>query len=72
MAKKPEPILTHTEILCRAIRNIEDEIKSMEKKIENLPIAQAEDFRSVCIEPLLPKLEALKQMYRIETGTDYE
>lgn len=56
MAKKNNaPLITHTEIIHRAIRNIEDEIERME----------------VLREMYTPKLEALKEMYRFETGIEY-
>lgn len=71
MAKKNVPTITHTEILCRAIRSLEDEIKGWEKKFENLPIEQANAFRASVIEPLLPKVEMIKSLYRIETGEEY-
>lgn len=73
---KNEPILTHTEILCLAIRSLESEIEDIKRKGENLGHRinkeTADGITKTLMEPLTPKLEALKQMYRIETGTDYD
>ena len=76
MAKKNEPILTHTEVLCFAIRHLESEIKDIKLKGEKLfertgNREMADGITNTLIEPLTPKLEALKELYRIQTGTDY-
>ena len=66
MKIKTNPIITYTEILARAIRTIEDEIAEWHNKSGNFPpelIAKATE------EPKA-KLEALKTLYRIETGSD--
>lgn len=70
MAIKNTPIITHTEILCRAIRNIESEIRNQEEYMGG--ITECEAMLSAYISERTPKLEALKEMYRIETGTDYD
>lgn len=77
MVKKNDPILTHTEILCFAIRHLNHEIEDIKRKGENLAKRtgnkeMADGITATLIEPLAPKLEALLEMYRIETGTDYE
>lgn len=74
---KNEPILTHTEILCFAIRHLNAEIEDIKRKGESLAkrtgnTEMADGITNTLIEPLTPKLEALLEMYRIETGTDYE
>lgn len=74
---KNEPILTHTEILCFAIRHLEDEIEDIRLRGQNLADRtfdqkMADGITNALIEPLTPKLKALLEMYRIETGTDYE
>ena len=74
---KNEPVLTHTEILCFAIHHLESEIDEIKRKGQNLSNRtgnkeMADGITNVLIAPLTPKLEALKEMYRIETGTDYE
>ena len=72
MAKKQmEPIITHVEIYTRAIRNILDEIKTWEDRCEGLPQGQREEMVSRATAPLHSKLEALKEMYRIESGDEY-
>lgn len=70
MAKKTTPIITHTEILCHAIRNIENEIRNQESYMGGIPECGA--MLKAYVSERKPKLEALKEMYRIETGTDYE
>lgn len=70
MAKKNSPIITHTEILCRAIRSIEDEIRNQQNYMGGIP--ECENMLHAFVDERSPKLEALKEMYRIETGTDYD
>ena len=65
---KVKPIITHTEILCLAIRSLESEL---EKTQYYADVPGCEDFREKTISELTHKLEALKAMYRIETGTEY-
>jgi len=74
MAKKNTPIITHTEILCYAIRQIEAEIAGWKGKIENAPAEYREMVEQMVqtnIDRLLPKLDALKGLYRVETGEPY-
>lgn len=70
MAKKTEPIITHTEILCRAIRSIEDEIRNQTNYMGGIP--ECEALLQAYVNERTPKLDALKEMYRIETGTDFD
>lgn len=73
MAKRQqEPIITHVEIYSRAIRNILDEIKSWEDRCEGLPQEQKDDMVNGATAHLRPKLDALKEMYRLESGIEYE
>ena len=67
--KKTTPVITHVEILSRAIRSIEEEIRAQEEAMGDNP--QFEDMLAAFVAEREPKLEALKEMYRIETGTDY-
>lgn len=67
--KKTAPIITHVEILSRAIRSIEDEIHNQEEVMGDIP--ECKDMLAAFIAERAPKLEALKEMYRIETGNDY-
>jgi hypothetical protein len=72
MAKrKSEPVITHTEIYSRAISTILSEIKSWEDRCEGFPQEQKEDMVSRATAHLLPKLDALKEMYRFECGDEY-
>lgn len=70
MAKKTTPIITHVEILCHAIHNIENEIRNQKAYMDGIP--ECEAMLRAYVDERTPKLEALKQMYRIETGTDYD
>ena len=77
MAKKNTPIITHTEILCLAINKLLDEIKDIERRgaelIERTGNKEmADNIVAQLAAPITPKLEALKEMYRIETGVDFE
>ncbi len=70
MAKKPTPAITHTETLCLALRCLERDIDDMRKRCEGVP--GAESVLQHFIDQRSPKLEALKAMYRIETGTEFD
>ena len=67
--KQHKPIITHVEILCHAIRNIEDEILDKEAQLGVIP--SCDEMLKAHISEGIAKLEALKDMYRIETGTEY-
>lgn len=67
--KKTVPIITHVEILSRAIRSIEDEIRNQEEVMGEIP--ECKDMLAAYIAERTPKLEALKEMYRIEIGNNY-
>ena len=69
--KESEPIITHVEIYSRAIRNILDEIKVWEDRCKDLPQEQRDSMVSRSTAHLLPKLNALKEMYRMESGSEY-
>lgn len=74
--KTPRPVITHTEILCHAIRDIEAHIAQWHESFASLPEADlsimsaAERTREVCAREI-GQLDALKQMYLFETGTEY-
>lgn len=63
------PIITHVEILCHAIRNIENEIQHQEAQLGAIPEFDA--TLKAYVKERTDKLDALKEMYRIETGTKY-
>lgn len=66
--KNAPPVITHVEILCLAIRAIDAEIGVWRKRCEGLP----DDAFDRSVAHLLEKRDALKSMYRMETGTDYD
>lgn len=74
--RTPRPVITHTEILCHAIRNLESHIAHWHESFASLPADQlsvmsaAERTREVCAREI-GQLDALKQMYLFETGTEY-
>ena len=72
MAKKITPVITHTEILSRAIRSIEADLADWDTKGDGIPQAQRDAMLAAATKELREKLEALKLLYRIETGADCE
>lgn len=66
---KSKPIITQTEILCRAIRNIEDEIAAHTKQLGDNPSFEA--YLKEYVAEREAKIDALKAMYRFETGRNY-
>lgn len=68
MAKKTTPIITYTEILARAIRTFEDEIAEWNNKSDSFP----QELIAKATEVPRAKLDALKTLYRIETGAEWE
>lgn len=69
---KTTPIITHTEILVRAIHSIEDEVTEWRDKCAGLPKEQRDTMLTAATKELNEKLEALKTLYRIETGAEWE
>ncbi|MEF2660186.1 MULTISPECIES: hypothetical protein [Eubacteriales] len=69
MAQNKSISITHTEILARAAQNIEAEIRTWEVAVSGNP--EAAEIAAPMIGPLREKLEAVKTLYRIETGTEY-
>lgn len=72
MAKKTNPIITHTEIINRAIQSIEAEIDEWRGRCKGLPKEQADTYFDATTKELREKLDALKTLYRIETGSDFD
>lgn len=70
--RKPTPIITHTEILSRAIRTVEAEIDEWRRRCAGFPQEERDALFNASTDELRRKLETLKQMYLIETGTEYE
>ena len=72
MAKKTTPIITHTEILNRAICSINAEIDEWRRRCAGFPQAERDALFKASTDGLRSKLEALETMYRYETGVEYE
>lgn len=70
MANKATPVITYTEILARAISAYEAEIDEWRSKCANLPQEQRDTMFAAAAKEPLEKLDALKILYRIETGAD--
>ena len=69
---KSKPIITHTEIYARAIRTIEAEIDEFRRRCAGYSQEERDLMFRVATEELRCKLDALKTMYRIVTGAEYE
>ena len=69
MAKKNNPIIPHTEVICLAINALDVKIREWRSKCPDTDAG----FAMFCeaTEDLRAKREALKQMYLFETGTEY-
>lgn len=61
--------LTHTEILCYAIRQLESDISDVRAKASGKP--DAEELLRAMLSRELQHLEQLYMLYKLETGTDY-
>ena len=69
--QKTTPIITHTEILSRAIRTVEADIDEWRRQCAGFPQEERDALFNASTKELRGKLDALKQMYLIETGTEY-
>lgn len=67
--KKAIPAITHTETLCYAIYYLEQDVRRWAASLEGHP--EAEESLSHICERQLRQLDALKQMYKIETGEGF-
>ena len=76
MATKEKPVITHTEIICLAIQSLSRKIHESDERVDlcdNITSREiAAEIRDMEQAILKPKLEALKEMYRIETGTNFD
>ena len=70
MKTKTEPVITYTEILARAITSVENEIEEWHRKAAGFPKEQRETMIAQATKEPVRKLEALKILYSIETGTN--
>lgn len=71
MAKKTAPIITHTEMICYTIRYIEAQIEEWKTRCAQLKGVEVDEIAAEQVAYLNPKLDALKEMYRFETGQEY-
>ena len=72
MNLKKKPIITHTEILSLAIRSIEGDIEEWRGKCASLDQALSKTMFAEATKELAMKLTALKSLYLIETGSEWE
>ena len=72
MAKKTKPIITHTEIIALAIRSILCDISTLHSMCEKFPKEHRDAMLAAATGELDEKLDALKTMYSIETGCEWE
>ena len=63
------PIITHTEILSLAIGKLETERNYWQEQTAGDP--ETVKAAAAIVAPHYRKIEALKQLYRIETGNEY-
>ena len=66
--RKPEPVLTHTALLCLAYRALEADVRHWEEACAGRPDA-AEAVANICAVQIA-QMEAIRTMYRYETGVD--
>lgn len=74
MAKKntSSQKITYTEILCLAITQLEGQMEGYRQKLNTLPDDSSyADMLNSLISPLKEKQDTIKQLYKIETGVDY-
>lgn len=66
-------MMTHTKILCYAIAHLNDKMNVFTEKREALADNNDEalELLNALIEPLQAEKEILMQLYKIETGVEY-
>lgn len=72
--KKPTPSITYTELLSRAFNDLYREVQSWRDTLMSAtPDApdNEETVKAICAEQLR-KMETIRTLYRIETGTDID
>lgn len=74
MKKKEQPIsITHTELICFALNYLGEKINELyerAKLVEDKDPTLAAALREANV--FLPKYKAAMQMYKLETGSDYQ
>lgn len=75
MAKKNTPIISHTEILCLAIQAAARKINEYDDMVNKCVTAEEREFAEFARDHNAaiwgPKLAALKELYKIETGKEF-
>lgn len=75
MAKKNTPTITHTEILCLAIQSAARKLHEYDEMVDKCDNSAAREIAATARDHNAaiwgPKLAALKDLYKIETGTDF-
>ena len=72
MAKRNAPIITNIEILARAIRSVDEDLRQLEIIGNQIPEEKRHEWLDPQVIPLKEKREALNMLYCIETGLDYD
>lgn len=72
MTKKSAAVISHVEIIARAIHSIDCDIKDWRDQIEKLTDVDHDKLLAQATRDLVEKREALKIMYRIETGCEID
>ena len=67
--KKPSPAITYTAILNYAINYLTMDIRNWENALAELPDCD-ERLAEICARQIA-EIEALKQMYKFETGEEF-
>lgn len=71
-----KPVLSHAEIICLAIQALSRKIHESDERVDlcdNVTSREiASEMRDMEQAILKPKMEILKEMYRIETGTNFD
>lgn len=73
MAKKrSNPVITHTEILCLAIAQLQNQVQVYTEKARQLPEGHPNiELMEEMAAPLKSKMDAIKTLYMMETGVEY-
>lgn len=76
MSSKHKPIITHTEILCLAIQAAARKIHEYDEMVDECNDMAAREIAAEARDQntaiWAPKLVALKELYKIETGTNFD
>ena len=73
MAKKrSNPVITHTEILCLAIAQLQNQVQAYAEKASQFPKAHPNvELLEAMADSLKAKIDAIKTLYMMETGVEY-